>query len=242
MPLTRKIPCKIQTITRHSDDVFSLILEPEKPLPKYRSGQFLHLAIDDYDPSGFWPESRVFSIASSSNDLSTLEISYSIKGKFTARMAKELFEGAHVWVKLPYGEFIIQDGQNAVLIAGGTGITAFTAFIKSMTEDNTDDVQLFYGAREVSLLIYDEMILAVEDLVPAFSTHFYLENLISPKEINDRVYFPGRLSVDVILSRLSIPSRYIYYLSGPPEMLKLFSKQLIDRGIDKANVRIDAWE
>ena len=107
MPLTRKIPCVIQKITRNSDDVFSLVLKPEKLLPRYRSGQFLHLAIDNYDHSGFWPESRVFSIASSSNDLGILKISYSVKGKFTARMAKELHEGSHVWVKLPYGDFVI---------------------------------------------------------------------------------------------------------------------------------------
>ena len=32
---------------------------------KYLSGQFLHLALDEYDPSSGWPESRCFSMQSS---------------------------------------------------------------------------------------------------------------------------------------------------------------------------------
>ena len=36
--------------------------------PLFKPGQFLHLAIDPYDGAGFWPESRVFSIASSPRD------------------------------------------------------------------------------------------------------------------------------------------------------------------------------
>ena len=30
----------------------------------FKPGQFLHLALDAFEPGGFWPESRVFSIAS----------------------------------------------------------------------------------------------------------------------------------------------------------------------------------
>jgi len=242
MPLTRKIPCTVQTIIKHSDDVFTLVLEPEKSLPRFRPGQFLHLAIDDYDPSGFWPESRVFSIASSDNHLSSLTISYSVKGTFTARMANELFEGARVWVKLPYGEFIIQSGEDVVLLAGGTGITAFTAFIESLDADHPDETRLFYGARNESLLLYEGMISSVAGSTPAFSTHYYLEELTAPRNDGGQIYFPGRLSIDGIIRHLSHPEGYSYYLSGPPEMLNVFSHQLVDCGIEKCRVRIDAWE
>jgi len=65
MATPQKLRCRIQKITDHGDHVYTADLSPERPLPRFKPGQFLHLTLDDYDPSGFWPESRVFSIASS---------------------------------------------------------------------------------------------------------------------------------------------------------------------------------
>ena len=65
MATPQKIRCQVQQITAHGDHVYTVDLTPERPVPRFRPGQFLHLTLDDYDPSGFWPESRVFSIASS---------------------------------------------------------------------------------------------------------------------------------------------------------------------------------
>ena len=88
-----------------------------------QAGQFLHLALDAYDPTGFWPESRAFSIASPPSD----EASCGSRTRSTADSRRgwkrELSEGAEVWVKMPYGDFVVT-GEDVVLFAGGTGITA----------------------------------------------------------------------------------------------------------------------
>ena len=64
-----KINCKVFSIDAHSDSVFTIKLKPSRRLPHFKPGQFLHLALDSYDPTGgYWPESRVFSIASASFD------------------------------------------------------------------------------------------------------------------------------------------------------------------------------
>ena len=107
MATPRKLRCTVCELRDHGDRVYSLRLRSERPLPQFRSGQFLHLALDPYDPSGFWPESRVFSIASSPGRKDEVEIVYSVKGRFTSRMEKELCAGGEVWVKLPYGEFVV---------------------------------------------------------------------------------------------------------------------------------------
>ena len=92
------------------------------------------MAIDNYDPSKFWPDSRVFSIASVPRNRDAIKITYAVKGKFTSRMENELKEGMTVWIKMPYGDFIIDGIGEVVLLAGGTGITAFTAFIRPMSQ------------------------------------------------------------------------------------------------------------
>jgi len=62
MATPQKLRCRVNKITDHGDTVD---LEPERPLPRSNPASSFHLTLDYYDPSGFWPESRVFSIASS---------------------------------------------------------------------------------------------------------------------------------------------------------------------------------
>jgi hypothetical protein len=93
MSMARKIRCAVERITDHGDRVYTVELTPETPVPAFRPGQFLHLALDAYDPSGFWPESRVFSIASAPSQRRALRIAYSVKGAYTIRMEQELRAG-----------------------------------------------------------------------------------------------------------------------------------------------------
>ena len=119
MSMPRKIRCTVERIIDHGGRVYSLDLAPASPVPPFRPGQFLHLTVDDYDPSGFWPESRVFSIASSSRDPRRIRICYSVKGRYTTRMEQMLKVGGEAWIKLPYGEFFIDDATDAVLWRAG---------------------------------------------------------------------------------------------------------------------------
>ena len=167
---------QVDRIIAHGEHVYTLHLRPETQVPQFRPGQFLHLALDDYDPSGFWPESRVFSIASSPKSRDHLCIVYSVRGRYTARMESELAVGRCVWVKLPYGEFTIDPGLDAVLLAGGTGITAFTAFLEALTPAHGHQVYLGYGARRPELLLYRGMIEERLPTLPMLHVRYFVED------------------------------------------------------------------
>lgn len=243
MAVAQKIRCRVEKILHHGNSVYTLFLKPEKPLPRFRPGQFLHLALDEYDPSGFWPESRVFSIASSPTERDNLTISYSVKGRFTARMETELAEGGQVWVKLPYGDFVVENKRDVVLLAGGTGITAFTAFIGGLTKEFDHGVYLAYGARSVDLHTYHDLLERQAQKVPSLHLFYFAENGC-PQAADgreDRLTI-GCLSVSAFWPRLKDPFAADYYISGPPAMLKGISQDLISRGVKPESVRIDAWE
>ena len=87
----------MRTVTHHGERVHTVQLRPSIDVPAFLPGQFMHLALDEPN-DGFWPESRVFSIASSPDQLDRLEITYAVKGPFTSRMERELVEGRDVWV------------------------------------------------------------------------------------------------------------------------------------------------
>jgi ferredoxin-NADP reductase len=246
--MPRKIRCAVESITDHGGRVYTVDLAPEKPIPQFRPGQFLHLTVDAYDPAGFWPESRVFSIASSPRERRRLRICYAVKGRYTSRMEAALRPGGEVWVKMPYGEFEIGDAGAAVLLAGGTGISAFTAFLEALATGDSRPVWLVYGARSPELLLFREMILAQLARIPAFHVVFFTESA-APAFAAEMAALPrpaeclaGRIGLDAVFARVPDAAAQVFYLSGPPVMLQALGTGLGARGVAPDRIRTDAWE
>ena len=241
MPAPQRIRCQVEAITAHGDHVYTVDLRPERRVPVFRPGQFLHLTLDPYDPSAFWPESRVFSIASAPAQRDRLSIVYAVQGRYTARMEKELGVGQAVWVKLPYGDFVIDGKTDVALLAGGTGISAFTAFLEALSPDFPHAVYLFYGARQPSLLIYAPLAERLAQAVPGFHRFYFVEHLPDGDSLPPHTA-QGRLSVEAAWSHIANPDAATYYLSGPPLMLRSLTGDLRTRGLPPEAIRTDAWE
>jgi NAD(P)H-flavin reductase len=248
MSMPRKLRCAVESIVDHGGRVYTVELKPERPVPAFLPGQFLHLTVDDFDPAGFWPESRVFSIASSPAQRDRIRICYSVKGRYTQKIERTLAVGREVWIKLPYGEFVIQPDGEVVLFAGGTGISAFAAFVEMLTPPLAQPVTLVYGARSPELLLFSDVILARFDHVPAFQAVFFVETgapeLVSRFERQPRVprCFPGRISLPQVWPLLPNPTGSVFYLAGPPVMISALSSGLQTHGAGPEQVRVDAWE
>ena len=235
MPL--KLQCQVSDVIDHGERVYSVLLIAEKPAPRFLPGQFLHLALDPYRPGDFWPDSRVFSIASPPTERDTLRITYVVKGAFTTRMESELAAGREVWVKLPYGEFTIAKDTGVCLIAGGTGITAFTAFVSGLAAEHRQQIDLFYGARLPALLVYRPMVQEAASRCPRLRPHYLAEH-----NVNGAGCLPGRLEMGTIGDLIRDPETVTYYLSGPPAILTTLQQELAERGVERERVRVDAWE
>jgi ferredoxin-NADP reductase len=230
MAVVRRIDCEVNALQAHGEHVYTVTMKPSASLPRFKPGQFLHLALDEYRPGGFWPESRVFSIASSPLERDRLAITYAVKGAFTQRMERELAVGHRVWVKLPYGEFVVDPHTDAVLFAGGTGVTAFTAFLQSLQPADESRVLLCYGARTPDLFVYGNLAEECAGNVPALDYRLFCEQS------------DGRLDVARVWELVSQLAEPVFYLSGPPQMLAALTAQLLDRGVRPEAIRTDAWE
>jgi ferredoxin-NADP reductase len=239
MPVAQKVACIVDQVVAHGDRVYSLALKPEALVPRFRAGQFLHLALDPYDPSRFWPDSRVFSIASSPAQRDHVRITYAVHGRFTARMESDLIEGRHVWIKMPYGDFVVDRHADVILFAGGTGITAFTAFLEGLTPTDRQSVTLAYGARTSGLLIYRDVVERCAGRMPSFDVLYFLEQ---QGDGDPRAAKSGRVSVEAVWPRLRRPRQTQYYISGPPPMLQSISQALRARDVSPEAIHIDAWE
>jgi ferredoxin-NADP reductase len=244
MAAAQKRLCHVERVVDHGDRVYTVALRPRDPAPRFRAGQFLHLALDPYDATRFWPESRVFSIASPPSQRDLLRISYSVRGRFTSRMEAEVVEGRDVWIKMPYGDFVVDPRSDAVLFAGGTGITAFTAFIEGLIPDVAQSVLLAYGARSSRLFIYRDVVDRCARAVSSMDVSYFVEredaadlHAGGPARLH-----VGRVSVDAVWPRLRRAHDADYYISGPPAMLQTIARDLRGRGIAEDRIHIDAWE
>lgn len=236
--MTQKLECVVEQVIAHGDGVFSAVLRPERPLPRFRAGQFLHLAIDPYEATGFWPESRVFSIASAPSQRDRVRITYAVHGPFTTRMASTVVAGGNVWIKLPYGDFVIDARTDVALFAGGTGVTAFTAFLAGLAPETTQAVFLAYGARSSTLLIYRDLVEQCRARVPGLRVVYFVERDA------DRVpgALSGRVSVGEVWPKLRAPAETNFYVAGPPAMIDTIGKQLRQRKVAAEMIHVDAWE
>ena len=240
MAIARKICAEVSSVIKHSNEVCTLILRPLEPLPKFHPGQFLHLSLDPYDPTKQWPESRVFSIASSPLRSGSIRITLAVKGRFTRKMFDEIRYGTFVFLKLPYGDLSFEpNGRDKVLIAGGTGITPFVSFLEYILDVGVRaPVMLFYGVRSRDLVIYHELLEECSRKLELFSKLVFVENV--PE--SDPEYQRGKLDIMTILSRVRDARSSDFYLSGPPLMIKSFQANLMAKSVTRGQIHADQWE
>jgi ferredoxin-NADP reductase len=116
------------------------------------------------------------------------------------------------------------------MFAGGTGITAFTAFLQSLPPEHPGRVELFYGARTADLFVYGQLVEACARTVPSLRCSLVCEET------------DGRLDVGVAWPAIETLRDPLFYLSGPPAMLTALGLQLQAHGVAVEDIRIDAWD
>ena len=228
--LMKKYRAELISIFKPSEGLYRLEFKSLDRKFKYHPGQFLHLSFDsDYDGSGQWPESRCFSIQSNPKE-STLKLTYSVKGQFTRSMENLLRVGYIVWLKLPYGDLFSQvhGKKDTIFIAGGTGLTPFLSLFTDASFVEYSNPVLYAGFRNRSLNIYYDDFQIATKINPQFK-YF----LIYQEEV-------GILNIDEILN--SGKAHSVFFISGPPEMIKTFRESLLKKGVLPSNILTDSWE
>jgi ferredoxin-NADP reductase len=232
MAMVKKYPARIITIENKIAGVYTLKLSSSGKPFQYSPGQFLHLAIDsDYDGIGQWPDSRCFSMQSNPDE-ETMRITFAVKGSFTQRMAQTLKIGDEVWLKLPYGDLFTQphNKENAVFIAGGTGITPFLSLFTHKSFNEYLNPRIYLGFRSKKHNIYKAELNAIKlhasSLEPCV-TKIYYEDA------------DGIIDVQRIISE-NINNSF-FFISGPQKMISSFKKLLISSGIPGDHIKSDEW-
>ncbi len=229
MTIVKKYLSEIVSLNNVTGDVYTLDIRSLGRSFKYFPGQFLHLAIDKYEPSEPWPESRCFSMQSAPGS-DVLRITYSIKGSYTGRMANELKVGSQITLKLPYGDLFSQEHckEDTVFISGGTGITPFLSLFNDKIFSSYKNPVLFSGFRNKEMNFYRAELELAGKINSSLKLIFLYEDV------------SGFIRVDDILSNSTYQSNY--FISGPQEMITFYKEELIRKGIKAESIFTDDWQ
>lgn len=243
-----KIKAVVETIAKYGEGTYEVQFRTEGRVPRFKAGQFLHLTVDEFDPAGgFWPESRVFSIASRSG-AERIKMVYSVKGRYTKIIKERLAVGQEFWIKLPFGDFIIEsrvsEGSDVVLVAGGTGISPFVPYLEGLAERGGAGrhVRLYYGLRSPDQLLFGDILdRCWKD--KSLDLQIWLE-----LDSSELMGFPGlkmkhgRLDANLIFEESKDLTTPDFFLSGPPAMINNFKVTLLAKGLNLDKIQIDEWE
>ena len=179
-------------------------------------------------------------MASGSAEKDHVRLTIAAKGRFTCRLLAGLQPGRTVWMKAPYGDFIVRTSRehDVVLIAGGTGVTPFVAFMEdALVKGLQGNVWLHYGARSEELLVFRDLARRCVEQFPSFHLDCYAESGAANHSI------AGRIDLARAVAKAGDGKAATYYLCGPQEMINAFRARLTqEHDVPEANVKIDAWE
>ena len=182
---------------------------------EFQAGQYINLHIPGVEGT------RAFSIANKPSDSNTLELHVRLvpEGAGTTYLHNELQVGDTLDVSGPYGQFFTRksDEQDAIFIAGGSGLSSPQSMIKELLEEGDQrKMYLFQGARNVAELYNREIF---EALAEAHENFFYIPALNAPEDADNWEGFTGfvhEAAQDYFDNKFS---GHKAYLCGPPPMI-----------------------
>jgi len=237
---------KVKDVRPETADCVSVALEIPEALAaefKFAPGQYITFRRG----VGEAEIRRSYSICAGPNDC---ELRVAIKkveqGKFSTYANAELKAGDMVEVMPPMGNFTIKrkvvKHKNYLAIVAGSGITPVMSIMKSVLEGDAEaNFTLVYGNKSRGTIIFRE---AIEALKNKYMQRLRVYHVLS-RESMDVPLFNGRITAEkckqLCEKLIDINGIDEAFICGPEEMILSVRQQLIDLGMDSAQVHMELF-
>lgn len=207
-------------------DATRLVLEADKHAGiRFAPGQYAWITLGD---SPFSLQQHPFSIHSDAHNPSHLEFTAKHAGDFTQSLS-EVKTGTRAWVEGPYGVFTMNPAshRDAVIVAGGVGITPIISMLRSCAAEKSDKqfLLLYANKDRDSVLFWDELQSLTEQL--NLKVVHVLED--APEDWNGEEGMIDGDLLDKYLDKVSDTTDY--YVCGPPPLMDAVETALRDRRV-----------
>ena len=207
----------------------------------FRAGQYLDLTLINPPETDAEGNIRSFSIASSPRE-ATLMVTTRMRNTAFKRTLKKMPIGSEVQVEGPSGDLILHSDSNraAVFLAGGIGITPFRSIVVGAAEDNLPHrIFLFYSSHRPEDAPFLDELQALESRNPNYRLIATMTAMAkSQRHWNGET---GKIDAGMLSRYLKDAPSPIYYVAGPPEMVKGLQTTLKSSGIADDDVRAEEF-
>jgi ferredoxin-NADP reductase len=204
-------------------------------------GQAIEVTLLDPPESDSEGDSRVFSIASAPHE-DFIMVATRLRDTAFKRVLRNLPLGTEVKIEGPFGDLKLHNDKSraAVVLTGGIGITPFRSILLSAAKEKRSlPIFLFYANRRPE----DAAFLGeLQDMEKANPNHKLIA-CMSQMEHSHRDWQgeTGVINTQILAKYLKGVIAPIYYITGPPTMVKAMHTMLNDAGIDEDNIRIEEF-
>ena len=184
---------------------------------------------------------RTFTIASAPSD-PDLVLATRLRDTAFKRVLQTMPFGTSLNAEGPDGSFTLhpEGATPAVFLTGGIGITPFRSMVRdAVARKLPHSIWLFYSNnRPEDAAFLDEL----QQLAASSATlHFVPTMTDMAKSKRPWNGATGLINREMIAGRLPMKGP-IYYIAGPPAMVKAMQKMLAGAGVDDADIRTDEFE
>jgi ferredoxin-NADP reductase len=214
----------------------------EKPAGfTFTPGQFIDLTLLNPPKTDAEGNGRTFSIASAPDE-DFLMVATRMRDTAFKQVLKHLPLGSEVKMEGPSGDLKLHHDESraAVVLAGGIGITPFRSILlNAATETLPISIFLFYANRRPEDAAFLDELQELEKRNPRFELIACMSEM--EKSHRSSQGESGVIDAKLLAKHLEGVVSPIYYVTGPPAMVKAMHAMLADTGVDDDNIRIEEF-
>lgn len=232
--LNRKTGCRLRLIRKEnfSSGRLAFLFDSAGTGFSYKAGQYAYFTVLSPafdDPKG---NSRPFSIANSPGRNGEVMIVLSENDSGFFRSLNMLMPGDEVLAGEVSGEMSLPADPQipVVFIAGGTGITPVRCLIENDLENGSErEMILFYSDRSPASSLFDKDFSSWKEKNNSFRYVKIFEEDSAGEET-------GRFSREILGRHIKDFGKYVFYITGPKDMVTSVSQILKDSGVKEKNM------
>jgi ferredoxin-NADP reductase len=215
----------------------------EKPAGwKYQAGQTLDLTLVDPPETDAEGNIRTFTIASPPSE-DTLMIATRMRDTAFKRVLKKMPEGSAVKLEGPSGDLTLDPdaARTIVFLAGGIGITPFHSMsLDAAQRKLPHHIFLFYSNRRPEDAAFLDQMQALETQNPNYKCIPTMTDM----EKSQRLWHgeTGMIRQGLLTRYLKNAASPIYYIAGPPDMVKGLHTMVKDAGVADDSIRAEEFD
>jgi len=205
----------------------------------FKPGQYIIMKLDVVDERN---GVRMFSLSSSPTETGYIMISTKMTGSNFKKKLESLKVGEKVDIRGPFGRFLLQEdySKQAIMLAGGIGITPFRNMIKFATDKKLNlKIILLYSNKLPEEMSFKKEFDEWQKINPNLKVVY---TITRPEE--SRMQWKGiagRIDATMIKNNVKYMGNCIFYVCGPPAMVDAMVTTLKNMDVSDNNIKIERF-